>query len=62
MYNDAGASSRESRKRQRSGDGEEAEVPIGMPLHTEKRRRKVRDSGGGYDEESEVNLEMFKRD
>jgi len=57
---DAGASLRRSRKRRRSGDGEEVEVggedgddvsPTNMRLRTRKRRKNVRASGGGYDDE-----------
>jgi hypothetical protein len=55
----AGASLRRSRKRRRSGYGEEVEVggedgddvsPTSMRLRARKRRKNVRASGGGHDE------------
>jgi hypothetical protein len=53
-HKDVDTSLRRSRKRRRSGDGEEV-----ARLLTRKRRMNVRAGAGGYDDE-EADLEMFK--
>lgn len=63
-HKDVGTSLRRSRKRRRSGNGEEVELggdvsPTSMRLRTRKRRKNVLRAGsGGFDEEAD--LEMFR--